>query len=431
LNQNDLMKAHSFFILVLLGGIGVVRCQTVATNAANATTTPAVESVPPPAATPQFSAAELEKMAMPIALYPDPLISIILPASAYPIEVVQAARFVKDTNNIAKVDDQPWDENVKALAKFPQAIDKLNQDLNWTIDLGHAFIEQPKELMDTIQSLRAKAHDAGTLRDSDQQKIVVTNEVVYVTNVSSQVTTETKEVVYIQPANPQVVYVPSYPPTVYYPPPAYVYDPYAPLISFGVGITMGAIIANNCDWHGGCVYNDVDVDIDRNVDRERNVNRERNTTGERGNRASQQGGRSKWQPNQERLRNNAGGSAASREARGYGSGANNRAAAGNTGARPAAGNRASTGAGAGAGAGARPSTGNNAARPTTGNNARSQPSAGNRSSGGNSAFGGVGNGSSARQDSSRGRSSRSGGGIGGGGGGGPRGGGGGGGGRRR
>jgi hypothetical protein len=79
-------------------------------------------AAPPPSASPKFSAAELEKLAAPIAMHPDPLIAIILPASVYPLEIVQAARFVKDTNNIPKVDDQPWDENVKAVAKFPELI---------------------------------------------------------------------------------------------------------------------------------------------------------------------------------------------------------------------------------------------------------------------------------------------------------------------
>ena len=84
-------------------------------------------------------------------MHPDPLIAIILPASVYPLEIVQAARFVKDTNNIPKVDEQPWDENVKALAKFPELIQKMNDDLTWTMDLGQAFLDQQKELMDTIQ----------------------------------------------------------------------------------------------------------------------------------------------------------------------------------------------------------------------------------------------------------------------------------------
>jgi hypothetical protein len=138
---------------------------------------PPVEPASPPSAPPRFSAADLEKLAAPIALHPDPLISIILPASVYPLEIVQAARFVKDTNNLAKVDDQLWDENVRAVAKFPELIQKMNDDLTWTMDLGQAFVEQPKELMDTIQMLRAKANSAGVLQTTPQQVIVVTNTV--------------------------------------------------------------------------------------------------------------------------------------------------------------------------------------------------------------------------------------------------------------
>jgi uncharacterized protein DUF3300 len=205
---------------------------------------------PPPSAPPQSGASKLEKLAMPIALHPDPLLAIILPASVYPVEIVQAARFVKDTNNIAKLDEKPWDENVKAVARFPELIAKMDADLEWTSELGQAFLDQPKELMDTIQSLRAKAQKAGTLQSTPQQVVTVTNVVVMQTNVT-QVVTVTNQVVQVQPVNPQVVYVPSYPPTVYYPPPAYVYNPYAPLVTFGVGMAWGAILANNCDWHGG------------------------------------------------------------------------------------------------------------------------------------------------------------------------------------
>jgi len=219
-------------------------------------TSPAAQEsnpAPPPSAPVQRSAAELEKLAEPIALHPDPLISIILPAAAYPVEIVQAARFVRDTNNLPKVDDQPWDENVKSVAKFPQLISMMDSNLAWTVDLGEAFIDQPKELMDAIQSLRGKALKAGTLQTSPQQTVIVTNVVVVQTNVT-QVVSAPSQIVEIVPASPQVVYVPTYPPTVYYPPPAYVYNPWAPLVTFGAGVAVGAIIANNCDWHHGGVY---------------------------------------------------------------------------------------------------------------------------------------------------------------------------------
>src|SRR5215475_1944141 len=129
------------------------------TGAATAPAKPA----PPPSAPAKASSSELEKLAMPIALHPDPLIAIILPASVYPLEIVQAARFVRDTNNIAKLDEQPWDPNVKAVARVPDVISQMDQNIAWTSDLGEAFIDQPKELMDTIQDLRSKAQKAGHL----------------------------------------------------------------------------------------------------------------------------------------------------------------------------------------------------------------------------------------------------------------------------
>ncbi len=264
---------------------------------------------PPPSAPAQRSAADLQKLAEPIALYPDPLISIVLPAAAYPLEVVKAARFVKNTNNIPKVDDQPWDENVKSVAKIPQVVSMMDSNLSWTIDLGEAFVDQPKELMDAIQALRALAQKAGTLQTTPQQVVTVTNIVVIQTNVT-QVVTVTNEIVQIYPANPQVVYVPTYPPTVYYPPPAYVYNPYAPLVTFGVGIAVGAIIANNCNWHSGGVYvghygavawsggyhGDVNVNVNHNYNQNVNVNNSGNVSGS-GNRPNQPPGQGN-RPNQ-------------------------------------------------------------------------------------------------------------------------------------
>jgi hypothetical protein len=212
-------------------------------------------SVPPPSAPPQRSAADLEKLAAPMALYPDPLVAIMLPAAAYPVEIVQAARFVANTNNLATLDDQPWDENVKAVAKFPSVIQNMSDELAWTAELGQAFIQQPSELMDAIQTLRAKAQSVGTLQTTPEQTVIVTNAVVE-RIYETQIVYVTNTVVQIVPASPQVIYVPVYNPVVVYaPPPTYVYSPAAPLIVFGAGIACGIIIANNhCDWHYGGVY---------------------------------------------------------------------------------------------------------------------------------------------------------------------------------
>jgi hypothetical protein len=395
---------------------------------------PAATPAPPPSAPAEHSAADLEKLVAPIALYPDPLIATILPASVYPLEIVQAARFVANTNNLAKLDEQPWDENVKAVARVPAVIQKMNDDLSWTMELGEAFLAQDKAVMDAIQNLRAKAQKAGTLQTTPQQVVTVTNMVIEKT-VEQQVVVVTNTVVQIQPSNPQVVYVPTYNPyTVYYPPPAYVYNPLAPLVTFGAGMAMGAIIANNCDWHhGGCYNGNVNVNVNNNYN---NINRNNNNNVNRNNnansaRSSATSGQQKWQPDQSRLSKSgapsAANSARSTEARGWGSGGAS-PSTGSVGARPSTGT-----------AGARPSTGNVAARPSTGTPSPSRPAASpsasrpspspsvsqpkanpsaSRPSPSTSAFSGSSSGSSARNYSSRGASSTgSGGGRGGGGGG--------------
>jgi len=438
--------------LLLAAAFAFALTVSAQTNAADTTApVPISNPAPPPSAPARRSTAELEKLVEPIALHPDPLIAVLLPASVYPLEIVQAARFVRDTNNIAKLDEQPWDDNVKAVARFPAMISKMDEDLTWTTELGQAFLDQQKELMDAIQSLRNKAQNAGTLRTTDQQVVVVTNTIEQKT-IEQQVVVVTNTIVQIQPSNPEVIYVPTYPPTVYYPPPAYVYNPYAPLVTFGAGIAVGLIIANNCDWHGGCVYhNDVNVNVDRNVNRNVNRNTGARATPYSGNRT----GGTKWQPDQSRLRNSgAAGSAQTREARGWGG-------TGAGGQRPAAGGaRASQlpagGAGgarasqlpAGGAGGARP--GQQPARPAAGTQPARSPGAGggqanwpgqrptqqpaggrqagasarpaqsssfNRPSQGSSAFGGVNNGRSAQSFSNRGAASRGGGGGGRGGGG--------------
>ena len=213
------------------------------------------QPVPPPSATPQRSAADLEKLAAPMALYPDPLVAVMLPAAAYPVEIVQAARFVANTNNLATLDEQPWDDNVKAVARFPSVIQNMSDELSWTAELGQAFVQQPSELMEAIQTLRAKAQSVGTLQSTPQQVVIVTNAVVE-RMYETQIVYVTNTVVQIVPASPQVVYVPVYNPVVVYaPPPTYIYSPATPLIVFGAGIACGIIIANNhCDWHYGGVY---------------------------------------------------------------------------------------------------------------------------------------------------------------------------------
>jgi uncharacterized membrane protein YgcG len=215
----------------------------------------AAASVPPPSSPAKRSASDLQKLVAPIALYSDPLIAAILPASAYPLEIVQAARFVKDPNNVSKLDAQPWDDNVKAVARFPAIIQKMNDDLSWTIELGQAVVEQQKDVMDAIQIMRGKAYGAGSLRSTPQQTVTVTN-IVYQQTVTPQVIYVTNTVVQVQPAQKEVIYVPQYDPTVVYaaPPPDQSDQAMKSLMTFGMGMAMGVLIGNNCDWHGGSVY---------------------------------------------------------------------------------------------------------------------------------------------------------------------------------
>ena len=198
-----------------------------------------------------FKQEELDQLVAPIALYPDSLLAQVFMASTYPLEVVLAGRWVKANQKLkgdaltAALEKEDWDPSVKSLVNFPQVLDMMNEKLDWTQKLGDAFLAQEKDVMDTVQKLRLKAYGEGNLKTSEQQKVVVEE--------------ETKTII-IEPANPQVVYVPTYNPTVvygawpypsyppyYYYPPGYV--PGAALFSFGVGVAMGA--AWGYAW-GGC-----------------------------------------------------------------------------------------------------------------------------------------------------------------------------------
>src|SRR6476661_2445662 len=149
-----------------------------------AASTSGTEVPPTPQVAPadRFTSAELEKLLAPISLYPDSLLAQVLPASAYPIQLVQAQRWL-DKNKAAAakgdysgIDSQKWDPAVKALVRFPEVLKKLTDDLDWTTDLGDAIVNQPKDVADAVQVLRSKALKAGSLKSSKQQKIVTNKE---------------------------------------------------------------------------------------------------------------------------------------------------------------------------------------------------------------------------------------------------------------
>jgi len=223
---------------------------------------------PPPA----FQQAELEQILAPVALYPDDVLSQILMASTYPLEIVEADRWVKQNGSLkgdalaAALEKQKWDPSVKSLVNFPQVLAMMSDKLEWTSKLGNAFLSQQPDVMKAVQTLRQKAKDSGNLTTTKEQKVIVE-----------------KETIIIQPANPQVVYVPTYNPVVVYGawpypayPPYYYYPPgyvaAASAFSFAAGVAVGVAWGyawGNCNWHG----NTVNVNVNKNITINNNINR--------------------------------------------------------------------------------------------------------------------------------------------------------------
>jgi len=333
---------------------------------------------------------QLDSLVAPIALYPDPLLAQVLAASTYPLEIVQLQQWLAKHTDLkgealaSAVEKEAWDPAVQGLAALPDVVKRLGDDIKWTNELGNAFLAQQKDVMDAVQRMRKKASDQGNLKTTEQQK--VTTQVV-----------ETKEVIVIQQANPQVVYVPVYSPVVVYGPPIYPYPPiyYPPpgyyaagvAIGFGVGIAMGAFWGSG-GWGYGprWGYGSVNINVNNryvnHYNRNTNINNINRAGGSWNHNPAHRGGA----PYADRTTaNRYGGTARGDTPRAQPSSAN-RAGAGTTGA-----NRASPGSNSlGTGAGGGDRVGN-----------RSVPSSSSNSRSGN-AFGGA---SSSRPTSSAARSS--------------------------
>ena len=352
---------------------------------------------------PVFKAEELEQILAPIALYPDSLLTQILMASTYPLEIVQADRWAKQNKDmkgdaLAKaLEAQPWDPSVKSLVNFPQVLAMMSEKLDWTQKLGDAFLAQQKDVMGTVQKLRAKAQASGNLKTTKEQVVKVEQEVII-----------------IEPASPQVVYVPTYNPTVVYGAWAYpAYPPYSGLspgicgqdaaFSFAAGVAVGAAWGyawGNANWHGG----DVNVNVNQNTNINNNINREKYAVNIRG---QGQAGQGQWQHDA----SHRGGVAYKDQgtAQKYNRGTGGEAAK----SREAY--RGKTGQGAGgvstqpAGAGARQGTmdrGGQAGAAGTADRGGKQSPSTMESGGKQSAFGGVDKGSNAKTESNRGQASR-------------------------
>ncbi len=383
-----------------------------------------------------YTPDQLDSLVAPIALYPDPLLAQTLAASTYPLEIVQLQQWLakhpdmKEKKLAEKVAKQPWDPSIQAMAALPNVVKRLADDIQWTTELGNAFLAQEADVMQAVQRMRVKAQSTGQLKSTPEQ--VVKTEVV-----------ESRNYVVIEQANPQVVYVPSYDPVVVYGAPVYPYPAiyYPPVgayaagaaISFGVGVAMGAAWGGGWGWNAGWGHNDINVNYNNNFNRNANINR---GAGNQWRHQPQHRGGTPYQNRS--TANRYGGTArgdsmASRQASRQG--ARQSGAVGTSGvagqARAAAGDRASQ-----AGAAARDRAGAASSSRAAGAGDRVGQRDVSRGSGRESAFGGGSDrfsGSSARSRSSRGSSSmgsRGGGGFSRGGGGGRGGGGRGGGGRR-
>src|SRR6476619_4792313 len=245
---------------------------------------PIAAQAPAEAATPPIPTDQLDSLVAPIALYPDPLLAQTLAASTYPLEIIQLQQWMDRNKNLQgkaiadAVAKQSWDPSVQGLVEFPDVVQRMAGNVQWTTDLGNAFLAQQTDVMDAVQRMRAKAQGTGNLKTSEQS-------VVKTETVSSG-----KQVIEIQQANPDVIYVPSYDPTVVYGPPApaypyypYTYPGYVPgtALAWGAGIALGAAAWGawgghwgNCDWNGGNVNINNNNNFNKNNNFNRNVNRQ-------------------------------------------------------------------------------------------------------------------------------------------------------------
>jgi hypothetical protein len=330
-NQRWAKNLCLWLLVVLAFVAGAARAQTPS------------ESQPQPQ--PQsFTPEQIEALVAPIALYPDSVLSQVLMASTYPLEIVHAARWVKANPKVKgdaavkAVENQSWDVSVKSLVAFPQILEPMNDKLDWTQKLGDAFLAQQKDVFAAVQRLRARAKDSGNLKSNEQQNVVI-----------EQPPAGGQTIVKIEPANPQVIYVPAYNPTVVYGawsypayPPTYwppypAYYPGAALatgFAWGVGLAAAGAIFSNCNWGGG----DVNINVNKAANIDRNFDR---TKVEGGNRwqhdaSHRQGVAYRDNATREKFSRNVGGSEGRNDFRGRDNAGGGRA---NTADRAGAGNR--------------------------------------------------------------------------------------------
>jgi hypothetical protein len=208
---------------------------------------PAGQTGPPPQPLPPV---QLEDLVAPIALYPDNLLSQILVASTYPLEVVEAQQWLLQNKNLTgqnlvnAAQRQNWDPSIQALVVFPDVLARLNQDIRWTTDLGNAFLAQQADVMSAVQRMRTRAQANGKLRSGPQENVTTQNQ-------------NGQSAIQILPADPGTIYVPNYNPEWVWGPPVYGYYPplfYPPIgvgFSFFPGIGLGLYFGGGWGLWGG------------------------------------------------------------------------------------------------------------------------------------------------------------------------------------
>ncbi|MEN5302832.1 DUF3300 domain-containing protein [Pseudomonas sp. TWI628] len=271
----------------LLCVLSVVLCLNGVASLALAEDVPAPDPAPAQAKQAVFNPEQLDQMLAPIALYPDPLLAQVLMASTYPGEVTEAVAWSKANpkaqgdDAVKQVANQTWDPSVQSLVAFPQVLVVLGQDPVWVQRLGDAFLAQPDDVMAGVQRLRHQAQAAGNLTSNQYQNVTVQAAPAAAPaqassggSQSAPASSASTSTIIIQPADPQVVYVPTYNPTttygtwaypasppVFYPPSPMYYAGTALMagLAFGAGVAIIDSVWGDCDWNNG----DVDIDVNR------------------------------------------------------------------------------------------------------------------------------------------------------------------------
>ena len=193
---------------------------------------------PDPVREVRYSAEELDNLVAPVALYPDALLAQILVAATFPDQIALAAQYVRERGT-RNIEDQGWDISVKAVAYYPPVLNMLARDDDWTVALGQAYASQSADVMDAVQRLREMAREQGNLVSTREHTV-----------------TEDRGRIIIVPANPQVIYVPTYDPAIVYVRPIFSFGFHTGYFSFGLGFPIGSWLVYDCDWWGRRVYYD-------------------------------------------------------------------------------------------------------------------------------------------------------------------------------